>query len=257
MDSKDHVRISSTNNNNNNSTTWNYSNTLGFLFAIVALVIFLICFSIYKKSKVKKNGILLFGLCESGKTLIFARLVFNKFIQTHTSIKENLNFYSTGKADFNIIDIPGHERLRNRYFEQFKTQVRALVFVIDSSTVQREIKDVAEYLYSCLIDSYIASCMPPLLILCNKQGEATAKGSTVIKMMLEKELNIVRTTKSNQLESIGKNMNNNYLGKEGVDFEFSHLAPMKVDFAECSALINDDEKEYNIKELEQWIQKLT
>ena len=158
MDSKDHVRISSTNNNNNNnSTTWNYSNTLGFLFAIVALVIFLsmlllllltkwkcvekkksicefnlkslnrhrcyyyyylnsdsewifiwfefgnffsfsVCFSIYKKSKVKKNGILLFGLCESGKTLIFARLVFNKFIQTHTSIKENLNFYSTGKV---------------------------------------------------------------------------------------------------------------------------------------------------------------
>ena len=162
-----------------------------------------------------------------------------------------------------------------------------MVFVIDSSTVQREIKDVAEYLYGCLIDSYIASCMPPLLILCNKQGEATAKGSTVIKMMLEKELwvvtfvfprvkfvncintnlffflpppidrNIVRTTKSNQLGSIGKNVNNNYLGKEGVDFEFSHLAPMKVDFAECSALINDDEKEYNIKELEQWIQKLT
>lgn len=62
------------------------------------------------------------------------------------------------------------------------------MFVIDSVTIQQDIKDVAEYLYNCLTDNYVASNLPPLLILCNKQSEATAKGCTVIKMMLEKEM---------------------------------------------------------------------
>ncbi|KAK6620270.1 hypothetical protein RUM44_006671 [Polyplax serrata] len=229
---------------------------LGLILAAVALIILLIALSIYRKTKVKKNGILLLGLCDSGKTLIFSRLLFKKFVHTHTSIKENVNEYVVGNASYKIIDIPGHERLRGRYFDQFKSLAKGLVYVVDSVTIQKDIKDVAEFLYSCLIDSSVTSSLPPLLILCNKQSDVTAKGSTVIKMMLEKEMNILRMTQTNQLQSIGKSGGNAFLGKEGRDFEFSHLHPMKVDFAECSALTNDNEKECNIEELEAWIERL-
>lgn len=96
-----------------------------------------------------------------------------------------IEFFQTS---LKIIDVPGHERLRYRYFDQFKSVARGIVFVIDSATVQKDIKDVAEFLYICLTDNYVASNMPPVLILCNKQAEITAKGSTVIKLILEKEM---------------------------------------------------------------------
>lgn len=44
------------------------------------------------------------------------------------------------------------------------------------------------YLYTVLSDPTIQSNSPPLLILCNKQDQPLAKGSQVIKSLLEKEL---------------------------------------------------------------------
>lgn len=43
-----------------------------------------------------------------------------------------------------LIDVPGNERVRNRYLDEYKSSARALVFVVDSCTIQKEIKDVAE-----------------------------------------------------------------------------------------------------------------
>lgn len=47
---------------------------------------------------------------------------------------------------------------------------RAIVFVVDSVAFQREVKDVAEFLYQVLVDSTVLRNAPPLLIACNKQG---------------------------------------------------------------------------------------
>lgn len=49
---------------------------------------------------------------------------------------------------------------------------RAVVFVVDSVAFQREMKDVAEFLYQLLTDNTILKNAPPLLIACNKQGKA-------------------------------------------------------------------------------------
>lgn len=87
-----------------------------------------------------------------------------------------------------IVDIPGHERLRNKFFEQFKSATRAIVYVIDSVTLQKDIRDVAEYLYNILTDPLVSSYSPSLLILCNKQDMPLAKGSNAIKSILEKEM---------------------------------------------------------------------
>lgn len=47
---------------------------------------------------------------------------------------------------------------------------RAVVFVVDSAAFQREVKDVAEFLYQVLIDSMGLKNAPSFLIACNKQG---------------------------------------------------------------------------------------
>lgn len=53
---------------------------------------------------------------------------------------------------------------------------RAIVFVVDSVAFQREVKDVAEFLYQVLVDSTVLRNAPALLIACNKQGTLPAPG---------------------------------------------------------------------------------
>lgn len=47
---------------------------------------------------------------------------------------------------------------------------RAIVFVVDSGIFQKEVRDVAEFLYILLTDTVISRNAPALLVACNKQG---------------------------------------------------------------------------------------
>lgn len=69
--------------------------------------------------------------------------------------------------------------------------------------------------------------------------------------------NLVRVTKSSQLQSVDSSQSNNatFLGKVGKDFEFLHLN-CRVDIAECSANTGDDDNPADIKTLQEWILKL-
>jgi len=42
------------------------------------------------------------------------------------------------------VDTPGNERLRNKYFDKYKSSAKAVVYVIDSVTIQKNVKDVTE-----------------------------------------------------------------------------------------------------------------
>lgn len=86
------------------------------------------------------------GLCEAGKTATFSQLLFNELRETFTSISENSGYYSidgTSKI-VQVVDIPGHERLRNRFVDQYKRIAKGIVYVVDSANIQKEIRDVAE-----------------------------------------------------------------------------------------------------------------
>lgn len=145
-----------------------------------------------------------------------------------------------------IVDIPGHERLRYKFFDQFKLSAKGLVYVIDSVTFQKDIRDVAEYLYNLLSDSIIQK--KPVLILCNKQDQTMAKGSVVIKTLLEKEMNLLRMTKTSQLEATDASATNIFLGKQEKDFDFSHL-DINIEFAECSAYNKDSETSADMEQV--------
>lgn len=112
-----------------------------FIFVIKVL------YFLWKKKSQRRTDLLLIGLCESGKTLIFSQLLFNEARETFTSITENVGEYTMeeSRGVLRVIDSPGHERLRGRFFDQYKATVKGIVFVIDSVTVQKDVRDVAEY----------------------------------------------------------------------------------------------------------------
>lgn len=200
----------------------------------------------------KGRGVLLMGLCESGKTLLFSRLCYDKDVISVTSIKESVGEYVFGKKSLTVYDLPGHERIRMSIFDKVKKNTRGVVYVMDSCTLQKDVQDAAEFLYSILCDGAIQSSKPNILIACNKQDLAFAKSAELIQKTLEKEINLLRDTRANQLQSVGDEGNNNsYLGRQGQDFLFSHLSPIKVEFAEIITKGGD-----KLEAITSWLQHL-
>lgn len=228
---------------------------LNVIIGVCVVLLTIVFLLIYSWGKATRCTILITGVCNSGKTLIFTRLIHNMFANTHTSIKDNSSDYLTEKGStLQIVDIPGHERLRNRYLDDYKKSARGLVYVVDSLTLHKEIRDVAEYLYTLLIDEDIMKNCKNILIFCNKQDNSTAKGAQILKSLLEKELNTVRETKSHSLASTEGDIGTSYLGVRGQEFEFSHCLPTIVEFAEGYALDSEgDKSQHNLNPLKKWI----
>ena len=74
-----------------------------------------------------------------------------------------------------LVDIPGADRLRFNAIQKFKSSVCGIILVINSEKVQKEIRDVAELLFSLLTDEKINSLKPKILIAANQQDCPIAK----------------------------------------------------------------------------------
>lgn len=239
------------------ATTVDNSQLFGILIAIFIVLLTIAAFFLWKRRRGARRGVLLMGLSDCGKTLIFSRILHSRFVHTFTSVKENVGDFLTNKDALKLIDIPGHERVRVKFFDQYKNTARGIVYVVDSVTLQKDIRDVAEFLYNLLTDPVVVSNCPSFLVVCNKQDQTMAKGSIVIKKLLEKELNTLRTTKSSQLESISESGERTiFLGKESKDFEFEHLGPIHVDFAESTAFNKEKDTSPDLSQVEQWLSKI-
>jgi Predicted GTPase len=92
------------------------------------------------------------------------------------------------QKNIKIVDLPGEDRLRNKFFDQYKSSAKGIVYVLDSSTVQKTLRDVAESLYVILADPQVQSSRVNILVCCNKQDQTLAKSSSVVKTLLQKEL---------------------------------------------------------------------
>jgi len=212
------------------------SNTIGIAIGLLVGLITLIVLFIWRRRKSLGRDVLICGVCDSGKTTLLAQLVVGKPMETYTSMVHNVfPLEVLGKPSLNLIDVPGHERIRGGVVEQFSTSARALVFMVDSNTVAKQVRDVAEYLHSILANKTIYMNSPPLVVMCNKQDGGLAKTAQSVQALLEKELEKVRVTSSHQLEGLeGETSSAVFLGKEGKSFEFKDL-PCHVTFLEGTA----------------------
>ncbi|KAM8854520.1 signal recognition particle receptor subunit beta [Synchiropus picturatus] len=235
-----------------------------FVIAVIVAIAVVVITCLFLKytltSKSVRSAVLLVGLCDSGKTLLFCRLLTGGFRRTQTSITDSSAPYKAKNdrgSTWTLIDLPGHDSLRPQYLDKFKSAARAIVFVVDSAIFQKEIRDVAEFLYVLLTDSVISTNAPNFVIACNKQDITMAKSAKLIQQQLEKELNTLRVTRLAALSAQdGSETGSVYLGKKGKDFEFSQL-PMKVEFLECSARgSKGEEGDADMESLERSLAKL-
>ncbi len=158
-----------------------------FVGLITVLLIFLL---VLRRRSTKGNTVLLVGLSDAGKTLMFRQFVTGHDPdppETYTSIKENisaefpLDSENGGKpAVVKFIDFPGADKLRKRLFDQYLSTageaLKAVVYVVDSATFPKLCKDAAELLYDVICDSAVGV---PILVACNKQDMPLAKSSQV------------------------------------------------------------------------------
>ena len=101
--------------------------------------------------------VLICGVCDSGKTTLLSQLISGKVVQTYTSMTHNkMTFPVENKASVELVDVPGHERVRGQVIDTFSSSARAVVFMVDSNTISKQIRDVAECLHSILSQKIIS-----------------------------------------------------------------------------------------------------
>jgi len=186
------------------------------LFLIMGVTILIIVFTLVKMRSPKAapgNSILLTGSSDSGKTAIQCALVYGSVPPTHTSLQpteslirlhSSLNKPRYGK----LVDIPGHARIRDR-FKEFLPNAKAVVFVVDASTIARNGPEVAEHLHRIL---HAVTSLPPskrqpsLVILAHKCDLLTSSSSNAapavsrVRTILEREL---EKRKESQVGGVG------------------------------------------------------
>ncbi|KAF9583162.1 hypothetical protein BGW38_010120 [Lunasporangiospora selenospora] len=221
--------------------------TIGIILALIFAIAIAVNFSFGSKRN-NKNIVLLTGLPFAGKTTIHYLISYDKAVETVASIKENEADVEIveGKSAVHMVDIPGHERLRFK-FTEFMPVARAIVFVVDSATVARQTRLLAEYLYDILSNKFTQDEKIPILVACNKSDLLTAFKKDRIKSSLEAEINKLRQTRTAALDTQESDGNENvFLGFEGQDFTFEDLEN-DVEFVECSA------SRKNTEHIKDWI----
>lgn len=242
-----------------------------FLSILLGLVVIGLIFYVNFGSKTllsrRRNLYLITGLSGSGKTSLFSVLRTQKHVATYTSIKSNeMLLRPVGdesepltKDALCIIDIPGHEKLRNLEISRVIDEAKALVVVVDSFTANKSISQVAAMMYDLLVLKPVIKYEIPVLVVVNKRDLATSVTPERLKTLLESEINTIRHTRTSHLESLGSDhpgfdlTSQEFLGVEDKAFQFEDI-PNKLTFLPLSLgsagnMINQDQ----VREVVAWL----
>jgi len=197
-----------------------------FLLAVICLAIFAILRR--RNSASKGNILLLVGVPDGGKTAILSTLLYNQTLPTVASLQTNSSVIALNPSNktLRVVDVPGHPRMRDQ-FQDYVSDAKAVVFVVDASTVSRNGVAVAEHLHDIL---HALTSLPPsqripaLLILAHKadllKSSSTNTPETLavnrVKSVLERELEKRRVSQSGRVSVEG-------LGAEGEGSDISGL----------------------------------
>lgn len=167
-------------------------------------------------------------------------------------MKQNEGILVIGGRKYSVVDLPGNDRLRKRFFDDYKSTAKSIIVVVDSLAFLSNVRDVADLIYTVISDPVISSKRIPILVVCNKQDEPKAKSAQVLRKQLEKEINVLRETKAASLQSTeDENSSSPLLGKANKSFEWSDIKN-SVDFVDCSCFYEDDN---SLEAVGSWIRK--
>ncbi|THH13863.1 hypothetical protein EW146_g6401 [Bondarzewia mesenterica] len=220
-----------------------------------------------RSSSSRGSAVLFVGPPDAGKTAILSTLVYKHTLPTHASLQANTSLValSNGKV-VSTVDIPGHPRIRNQ-FTEFLPQAKAVVFVVDASTVSRNSPAVAEHLHHVLhsLVTIPPSQTPPsLLILAHKCDLLKTSGTSTpdqlavnrVRTILERELEKRRASETGGvgIEGLGADGGESSelgglecSGASGGAFKFAEWEGGEVDFVGTSVSVGkslavEDEK---------------
>lgn len=221
------------------------SQHVGVLVAFFVIFLSVVLLWLLRSSPSNRNLVLILGVSNSGKTTLFTQLVYRKVMNTQTSMTQNSGTAVFAKTDsckekkVELVDIPGNDKVRKKFFDMYKKNAGALVFVVDSSTLQKDLKDFALYMYEVFTDEQLTKLKMNVLIVCNKQDIEFAKGQSVIRSSLEKEIELLRRISTSALKSTSESKSVAQLSmRSSTDtaFSFDDLKYLRVDFEESSFL---------------------
>lgn len=212
----------------------------------------------HRQHRLRNHGTNLFlcGITNSGKTLLFNSLTLNKNKINSNSLSINhgimtLDYLSTDRPikKVHVIDIPGHLRTFQHDLYVYKTSIKGIIFVIDSTTIEKDLKNICDYLEKILCDKYIQDQHLPVLIFCNKQ-DISKKNQNVkfIRQLIENEL--TRRYPINR-----KNSSCPYRRLKKKFFQYNDIKKIRIEFAEGSVLNTHDYKS-NLLRVHQWIARI-
>lgn len=86
------------------------------------------------------------------------QLAYHQTLPTHTSLQVNSAVVSSasGQREHLVVDVPGHPRIRDQ-FKEYIPDAKAVVFVVDASTISRNGPLVAECVNGLIISLYIST----------------------------------------------------------------------------------------------------
>ncbi|CCH43118.1 Translation initiation factor IF-2 [Wickerhamomyces ciferrii] len=168
------------------------------------------------KSTNKQPTYIITGLSNSGKTLLYNKIVGNDIsssLGTVTSQEPNftteLALPSTAPTStkFKLIEFPGHQKLQNLTINEIKnsSKVHGLIYLIDSSIDPKKINENAKFLYDILSITERRPGGIDILIGCNKSDLFSARQPLKIRELLEKEIDSLRKLNVSNISKIDNN----------------------------------------------------
>ncbi|KAK2959301.1 putative signal recognition particle receptor subunit beta [Blattamonas nauphoetae] len=153
--------------------------TIAVLLSLGILLVLVLILAIvnYCIGPEKVPKIALVGLKDSGKTALFNRLQRGVF-QTEgnsTQVTEETFVFHKDKIDFGskkmktVLDCPGDEAKRSQlYNHKYFADLNLIVFVIDSTTFESSIRDVARFIYFIITNAVVRKNKTHIIIAFSK-----------------------------------------------------------------------------------------
>uniref|UniRef100_A0A0M3I9S4 Signal recognition particle receptor subunit beta n=2 Tax=Ascaris TaxID=6251 RepID=A0A0M3I9S4_ASCLU len=238
-----------------------HTTSLAIAAAVICVLLTLLIVWLKRRFIRRASTVLIVGLNDAGKTILFSKLINQGHTpHTYSSLKENVydGFMDAAGNELTLVDFPGAERLRKQlftnYFQQRRSNLRGILFMVDSATFSKRARDVAEFLYDVLYES---AKKVSVLVACNKQDISLAKSSQAIRSALEREFGLINGTREAALESTAGDSKKRILTDTGRNFQWKDLHSPRIEFLECCVAPQHESGEsVDLEGIQKWVNSL-
>ncbi|CDO94713.1 unnamed protein product [Kluyveromyces dobzhanskii CBS 2104] len=213
------------------------------------------------KQKNRAPTFIIAGLPQTGKTSLFNLLSTDSnkptVMSQEPNVAEDYMLPSSHKNfKFKLIDFPGHAKFRSELLQTIKdsSQLKGLIYVIDSTVNPKDLVDTAELLYEILSVTELRPDGVDILLACNKSESFVARPPLKIKDALEAEITEIIKRKSKSLMRNSKKTSNGSVSAEDEDDEPTALQQFGNGFQFDRIDGNVDSKEGSVlkNEVDKW-----